>query len=147
MQELLQAFGIDWRLLILQMINFGILVGALWFFLYKPVLAMLKKREEMVAKGVYDAEAAEKTRAEVEATKGDILKGAEEEAQGVVTVAKQQGNEEKSKILKEAEARAQKVAEDAELRAKETASKALKQAEKEIAKLSILAAEKVLEKK
>jgi len=147
MQELFHAFGIDWRLLILQMINFGILVGALWFFLYKPVLAMLKKREEMVAKGVSDAEAAEKTRIQIEESKGEILKGAEAEAQEVVASAKQYGNEEKSKILKDAEERAAKVAQDAELRAKEVATKARKDSEKEIAKLSILAAEKVLEKK
>jgi F-type H+-transporting ATPase subunit b len=147
MQELFHAFGIDWRLLILQMINFGILVGALWFFLYKPVLAMLKKREEMIAKGVSDAEAAEKTRTQIEESKGEILKGAEVEAQEVVASAKQYGNEEKSKILKDAEERAAKVAQDAELRAKEVATKARKDSEKEIAKLSILAAEKVLEKK
>ena len=147
MQELLHAFGIDWRLLILQIINFGILVGALWFFLYKPVLSMLKAREDMVAKGVKDAQEAEKIRGEVESTKGEILKGAEHEAQELVTAAKQQGNDEKSRILKEAEIRATRVAEDASLRAKETAAKALKQAEKEITKLSILAAEKVLEKK
>jgi len=147
MQELFHAFGIDWRLLVLQMINFGILVGALWFFLYKPVLSMLKKREDMVAKGVQDAQEAEKTRAHIEESKGEILKGAEAEAQEMVAVAKQYGSEEKSKILKDAEERAAKVAHDAELRAKEISAKARKESEKEIAKLSILAAEKVLEKK
>jgi len=147
MSELFNAFGIDWRLLILQMINFGILVGALWFFLYKPVLGMLKKREEMIAKGVSDAESAEKTRLQVEESKGAILKDAEAEAQEVVSVAKQHGSDEKSKILKDAEERASKVADDAALRAKETVTKARKEAEKEITKLSILAAEKVLEKK
>ena len=147
MQELFHAFGIDWRLLILQMINFGILVGALWFFLYKPVLAMLKKREEMIAQGVEDAEVAEKTRLEIESTRGDILKGAEQEAHEVVSVAKQHGSDERVKILKEAEDRAAKVADDAALRAKETIIKARKESEKEISRLSILAAEKVLQNK
>lgn len=147
MQELFHAFGIDWRLLILQIINFGVLVGALWFFLYKPVLSMLRGREEMVAKGVQDAQEAEKTRKEVEETKGEILRSAEGEAHEVVAAAKQQGSDERTKILKDAEERAAKVAKDAELRAKETDKKARKDAEKEIARLSILAAEKVLEKK
>tara|TARA_B100000745_G_scaffold298696_1_gene247915 strand:- start:2020 stop:2463 length:444 start_codon:yes stop_codon:yes gene_type:complete len=147
MSELFHAFGIDWRLLILQVINFGILVGALWFFLYKPVLSMLRGREEMIAKGVKDAQAAEEIRKDVEEKKGEILKSAETEAHDVVTAAKQQGSDERGKILKDAEERAAKVAKDAELRAKETEKKARKDAEKEIAKLSILAAEKVLEKK
>lgn len=147
MQELFHAFGIDWRLLILQMINFGILVGALWFFLYKPVLAMLTKREEMIAQGVEDAEVAEKTRLEIEGTKGEVLRAAEKEAHDVVSTAKQHGSDEKVKILKEAEDRAAKIADDALLRAKETVAKAKKDSEKEISRLSILAAEQVLKTK
>jgi F-type H+-transporting ATPase subunit b len=147
MSELFHAFGIDWKLLVFQIINFGILVGALWFFLYKPVLKMLKDRERMVAKGVEDAQAAEKAREEIESTKDEVLKGAETEAQEIVEGAKQHGKDEQKKIVDEANARAAKLEEDAKLKAKEVKEKAKKDAEKDIARLAILAAEKVLEKK
>lgn len=147
MQELLHAFGIDWRLLIIQIINFAILVGALWYFLYKPVLNMLRSREEMIAKSVEDAEEVAKTKEELDATKAGILKQAEATAQEVVSHAKRQGQDAKAKLVLDAEAHAKKIKDDAELRAKEVAERARKESEKEIARLSILAAEKVLEKK
>lgn len=147
MQDLLQAFGIDWRLLIIQIINFAILVGALWYLLYKPVLKMLKEREDMVAKGVKDAEDAQKAKEEIENTKGSMLKQAEHTAQEVVAHAKEQGVAERTKIVSDAEAHADKVKKDAELRAQESKARAQKEAEKDIARLSVLAAEKVLQKK
>ena len=59
MQQLLSAFGIDWHLLAAQAVNFAIVLIALWYFLYKPVLAQLAKRQEIVAKSVEDAAKAE----------------------------------------------------------------------------------------
>lgn len=38
MDQLIQAFGIDAKLITVQIINFGILLAALTYFLYKPVL-------------------------------------------------------------------------------------------------------------
>lgn len=147
MQDLIHAFGIDWRLLIIQIINFAILVGALWYLLYKPVLKMLKEREDMVAKGVKDAEDAAKAKEEIESTKSSMLKQAEHTAQEVVAHAKEQGAMERTKIVSDAEAHADKVKKDAELRAQESKARAQKEAEKDIARLSVLAAEKVLQKK
>ena len=55
MSELFSAFGVKWTLLSAQMVNFTIVLVALWYFLYKPVLAILAKRQELVTKGVADA--------------------------------------------------------------------------------------------
>ena len=38
MNELFAAFGIDWKLLLAQGVNFGIVLVALWYFLYRPVM-------------------------------------------------------------------------------------------------------------
>ena len=69
MEEILHAFGIDWRLILIQVVNFGILAGALWYFLYTPVLKILNDREEKIRKGIEYAEAAQETRAEAGTTK------------------------------------------------------------------------------
>ncbi len=58
--------------------------------------------------------------------------------------AREAATGEKTRITKEAEARAAAIAADADARAAETAAKALRESEKEIARLSVLAAEKVL---
>ena len=46
MQELFSAFGVNWKLLIAQAVNFGIVLVALRYFLYTPVLEMLEKRRQ-----------------------------------------------------------------------------------------------------
>ena len=61
MAELFAAFGIDWKLLLAQSVNFLIVFGGLTYFLYKPLMRALAAREEKIAKGVKDAEEAEAT--------------------------------------------------------------------------------------
>ena len=42
MEQLFEAFGIDWKLLLAQAINFGVLFLVLSYLLYKPVLSTLE---------------------------------------------------------------------------------------------------------
>jgi len=147
MSALLATFGIDWHLLLFNMLNFGVLVAALTYFLYKPVMKMVKERQSVVTKGVEDAEeAAEKLKA-AEGTANMRINSAESEAVGIVDAARKSANEEKARIVKEAEARAASVAKDAEARAQEAHAKALRESEKEIARLAVLAAAKALHNK
>ncbi len=147
MEQLFGAFGIDWKLLIAQAINFGVLLAALTFLLYKPVLKTLEERKEKVAKGVLDAEEAEKKLASADGVAAERLREAEGSAETIVSNARDAAQGEKARILKEAEARATDVALDAEARAKESQAKALRESEKEISRLAVLAAEKVLREK
>ena len=146
MQALLNAFGINGSLLLAQAINFGILLIALTYLLYKPVNKMLTARQQKVAQGVLDAERAAEKLAGADAEAYAMVSTAETEAEGIVAGARETAGNEKTRILKEAEARAAAVAADADARAKETAAKVLRDSEKEVARLAILAAEKVLRK-
>ena len=58
MEQILGTFGIDWRLLLINAVNFGIVLLVLWRFLYTPVMKMLEERRQRVAQGVEDARAA-----------------------------------------------------------------------------------------
>ncbi len=57
--ELLAKLGVDWRLLVAQLINFGILLAVLYKFLYKPVLKLLHERSAKIEDGLKNAEAVE----------------------------------------------------------------------------------------
>jgi F-type H+-transporting ATPase subunit b len=144
MQQLLSAFGIDWHLLAAQAVNFVIVVIALWYFLYKPVLAMLAKRQEIVAKSVSDAAKVEELFAGADHEVESRVKAADTEAEKIVTLARESANTEKTRLLKEADERAALVAKDADARAVETGARARRESEREVARLSILAAEKIL---
>ena len=54
--ELFAKLGIDWRLLIAQLVNFVILFTALTFLLYKPLIAALDKRRAKIAESLANAE-------------------------------------------------------------------------------------------
>ncbi len=144
MQALLDAFGINGSLLLAQAVNFGILLIALSYFLYKPILNMLDARQKKVAQGVQDAELAAEKLASADSVAAALVSTAETEADGIVAGARETAGSEKTRILKEAETRAAAVAADADARAKETAAKVLRDSEKEVARLAVLAAEKVI---
>ncbi len=105
---------------------------------------MLKEREEKIAKGVADADAAAKALAEAAEEKRGIIAAANTEAVAMADRAKAHASEKADAIVAEAAAKAAQVAKDAELRAAEAKAQAIKESEAEIAKLAILAAEKVL---
>lgn len=146
MQQLFSAFGIDWHLLIAQAVNFGIVLIALWYFLYKPVLAMLTKRQEMVAKGVADAAAAATLLSGADQEASQRVATADGQAESIVSSAREAAAAEKARLLKEAEARAVAITRDAEIRASEVSARLARESEQDIARVAILAAEKILKK-
>ncbi|MBU6214609.1 ATP synthase F0 subunit B [Patescibacteria group bacterium] len=146
MQQLFSAFGIDWRLLIAQAVNFGIVLIALRYFLYTPILTMLAKRQEMAAKGVADAERAARALAGADDEAARRVAAADAQAEEIVSLAREAGNAEKQRLLKETEERASAAARDAKMRAQEAAARLARESERDIVRLAVLAAEKILKK-
>lgn len=147
MEQLIHAFGIDVRLIIIQAVNFGLLMVALTYFLYQPILKLLRDREEKIATGIKDAEAAAVAKADAETQKRAVLVAANQEAEAVAARAKVHADQKAETIIAEANRKAEQAAREAALRAEEMKAQAVKESEAEIAKLAILAAEKVLASK
>lgn len=144
MQEILQAFGIDWHLIVIQIFNFSILMGLLWYFLYTPVLKLLGDREAKIKKGVEDAEHAAQVRAQADQEKGSILKEAHTEAGHIFARATAHAEEKERALIAETQERIAHDITEAKKLAEELKAKALKESEAEIAKLALLGAEKIL---
>lgn len=147
MDSLLHAFGIDAKLIVIQIINFVVLMVLLSYFLYKPVLKMLADREDKIAQGLKDAELAGKAKESAEEEKQHILSEAHQEADKVAERAKTHAEEKRSAIVAEAEAKAEDIVSKAEEAGLEIKNRFTKESESEIARLSVLAAEKVLKER
>lgn len=147
MEQLLHAFGIDAKLIIVQIINFVVLAGLLTYFLYKPVLKILEDREEKIKQGIKDAEDAALAKTQASEEKRAILTQAQLEAQEVDARAKAFAKEKEVEIIAAAQVKAQGVIKEAETKSAFLKEQARKDSEAEIAKLAILAAEKVLQNK
>ena len=147
MDQLIQAFGIDVKLIVVQIINFVILTVVLTYFLYKPVLKVLADRRVQVEQGIKDAEAAAEAKATAEAEKQTILTQAHAEAESVNQRAKASADEQAGEITGAAEHKAAEIVRSAEQRAEELKDQSRKESEAEVAKLAVLAAEKILKEK
>lgn len=147
MQELIHAFGIDWRLIVIQIFNFAVLASALFYFLYTPILNILKEREEKIRQGVENANRAETFLKEANTEKRSVLTRANEEASEILARAKKQGAEKEATIVKEAEDKALRLIADSKKRGEEIKHQAQKESEAQIAKLALLATEKMLAQK
>ncbi len=144
MQELLSTFGVDWRLLIIQAVNFGLLLSILTYFLYKPILRIIDERQRKIADGVATAEAANQQLADAKVEREGIVGDAAREAEKLVAVARNRADEKGDEIVRAAEARADDVLKEAHARAEEAKRQALSESSKEIARAAMLAAEKIL---
>ncbi len=143
MDQLFQAFGIDWRLLLINAINFGVLFGGLTYFLYKPITKALEDRRQRVIKGVEDAHAAELALAEIEGTRLEVLAQAGQEADAVLSQAQKTAGLKGKEIITQAEHNAARALAEAEAQALELKSRAVQESREEVAKLIVLGIEKL----
>jgi len=144
MEQIIEAFGIDVRLIIIQIVNFFILMAALGYFLYNPILNMLKSREDKIKEGIENAEAAAQARANAEEEKKAVLTTAHASAKEIADRAKASADETTATLLATAKQKASEVHADALLKAEQLRLKIQKETEAEIAKTALLATEKIL---
>lgn len=143
MSDLFAAFGIDWRLLVINLINFGLLLAALWYFLYEPLTSMLETRRRKMAQGVADAEEAKRQLSEIEGSRAEMLAKAGSEADEVIASARVAAQQKGQEIVSASEASAQALLKDAEAQAIELKREAIEQSKQEVAKLIVLGMEKM----
>lgn len=144
MSAVFAAFGIDWRLLLIDSINFGVLLLALWYFLYAPLTKMLETRRQKVAEGVRQAEEAGIKLHEIEAAKSGILAQAGSEADEMLKKARVAAGEKERALIAAAEASAARTSAEAHKQASELKAQAIEESKQEVAKLVVLGMEKVM---
>lgn len=100
--ELLSKLGIDWRLLIAQVINFSVLLFVLYKFLYHPILNVLAKRREQIDENDAREKKLEEKLASVEMLYNERLKEAEKRSREVMKDAENAGKKIYSDMIEKA---------------------------------------------
>jgi len=144
MEEIISVFGINWKLLIIQGVNFGLLLVLLWYVLYRPVLSMINDRQAKIEEGVQNAQKAEERLSIIESEKEHIIQDANVKAETLVQEGKIRAGEKESELVKEAQEKSERIVKDAEMRSEELARKAEEESRAEVARLAVLGAEKIL---
>jgi len=140
----LEKLGIDAGVLIAQLVNFFLLLALLTLVLYRPVTKMLRERSERIAKGLLQAELAEKRAAQAEAEYQKRVEEARREAQAIVAQARENAEKERQAILARAQSEAQELRARTEQELERERREALQALQEQVADLAIDAAGRVL---
>jgi len=84
----MNELGIDWRILITQLISFSIVFFILWRFAYKPIFTMLQLRREKIAEGLANTEKIKAKLAKTEVDRQTVLAQAGEMADKMIEEAR-----------------------------------------------------------
>ncbi|MBI5400688.1 MAG: F0F1 ATP synthase subunit B [Candidatus Yonathbacteria bacterium] len=146
MEQIIAVFGVNWKLLLIQGVNFGLLLAVLYRYLYKPVLAMVDTRRAKIENAVKNAEKAEAELGLVEAEKARIVREATQKGDALIDAAKKHAETEERTLMKDAHRKAVHLLNEAERRVLREREEMIEKAEREVARMAVLAAEKVLRK-
>jgi F-type H+-transporting ATPase subunit b len=145
--EVFAKLGVDWKLLIAQAINFGILFWVLRRFAYRPMLEFLESRSARIDKGLKDAEAAQAKLAHMEEQEKQVLGQARSEARTIIASAETAAKKRDAERLLETEEKTKRFLEDARVKIEEEKQKILAEAKQEITDVIALSVEKILKEK
>jgi F-type H+-transporting ATPase subunit b len=128
MQELISTFHIDWKLMIAQLINFGLVFMALYFIAAKPLAKLIKDRSKEIEDGLDNAKRAETDVKNANLKKEEIVREAKNDAKKILAGSQADGKE----IIKEAKTKAESEKEEIIRQAKLDAEKEKKGADEQV---------------
>lgn len=142
----LASLGIDLPLLVAQVINVVILFGLLYLVAYKPIMKMLDERSRKIKESMEQTEYIKRKaeQAEVEARKR--IEAAAAEGQELVTRAVKTGDEVRRGAQEQARREGEALIARARGEIQRERDEAITELRKEFADITIMAAERVIEK-
>ena len=140
----MEALGINFGLLIVQIIAFAIVFLTLNAWVYKPMLDMMENRKNKIAQGLEDARVAAEARADAEKEAAKILAAAQAEAGKVVREATERAASAGKDVKAAAEAEAVKAREAAMAEAEIERNRILGDLRGQVAALALAAANKLV---
>lgn len=140
-------FGLNWKLFLAQLINFGIVLFVLWKWVWKPVTSGMEARTKRIEDSLNDADRITKEKAEFETWKNAEMSKARGEASTIINEAKTNAEEVKNQILEQTKNEQQNLINRAQVEMNNQKIKVLAEAQSEIAGLVVQATEKLLRSK
>jgi F-type H+-transporting ATPase subunit b len=144
MGELITKLGIDWKLLLANTLTFFIVLWLLRKFAFRPIMAVLDRRQKTIGDGLDAAKKSQDELAAIQRDKTQVLKAAKTEALAIVTVAKKQGEAARQKLAAEAQAEVAAILARTKLQLDRERQAMVNQAKTELADVVVMATEKVL---
>lgn len=147
MDSLIETFHIDIKLIIAQIINFGIVFLVLYYLILKPLLKIMKEREGKIQDGLKFSEQVERDVKEIQEKRAGILAEAKVKADMEIAEAKKIAEVKGAEILDKAQKQAQEIVMIARVRGDDERQKIVDKSKQEVLDLALAVATRVLGKK
>jgi F-type H+-transporting ATPase subunit b len=109
MEQFVHQFGIDWKMMLAQLINFAIVFFVLKKFAYKPILNLLDARKKKIEDGLAFAEKAKSELASIEVIKTEEIAKAQKQGVEIVKASEVSATKVRDEIVAGGEVEKQKL--------------------------------------
>lgn len=140
----MEKLGLNLGTLLVQIINFAIVLVVLSAWLYKPLTNVLRKRRATIEKGLEDARVASEARENAEKDAASILAEAQTNAAQIIRDAKEKAEETGRSVKADVEVDIAKMRKDAMIEIEAERERALSEIRTHVATLAIAAAQKLV---
>jgi len=147
MESIISTFHIDWKIIIAQAVNFGVVFVVLYIFALKPLSKLMAERAEKIAKGITDAQSNENLLKDTNLKYEETLVKAKIEANKIFQEGKKEAENRKALMLEEAKNQVAGIIENGKKSLEAEKVKMVGEAKKDITSLAMLAAQKIMEDK
>ncbi|MFA5750666.1 MAG: F0F1 ATP synthase subunit B [Candidatus Paceibacterota bacterium] len=144
MDSIISTFHIDWKTIIAQMINFGVVFAVLYFFALKPLTKIMKERTKKIEKGIEDAKENQILLDKSKREYDEALEKAKRDANTLYQEIKKEAQEKKVEMLEDAKKEVASIIENGRKTLESEKVKMIAEAKKEVANLVIKVTEKVI---
>lgn len=145
MESLISTFHIDWKIIIAQLINFGVVILVVYVFALKPLKKLMSERSSKIARGIHDAEANAEILKATTTEYDKALREARAKALVIFNEGKKEAEEKRNELLSQTATEVEEMIANGKKALETEKEKMLLDAKKEVANLVIQATQKILE--
>lgn len=143
----LARLGVDWRLLVAQLVNFGLVLFVMWKWVYRPLLKVMDERTQRIEQGLKDAETAAAERQGATVHKEQVITEARLKARDIIEEAERTAKASHEEQIKKTRLEVESIVKRGKEQLKAEQAAMLAAARTELADLVVAASGKVLSTK
>ncbi|MCB9802435.1 F0F1 ATP synthase subunit B [Candidatus Nomurabacteria bacterium] len=142
--EILDLFGVNWKLMLAQLVNFAIVVFVLWRFAIKPLMKVMEERNKEISQGLEDANSAAEKLQNTEKEVKAQLNEAKQEAMSILEKGHKQAEADRQTSIDQTKEDVKQIVEKAKDQISAEKTKMVQEVKKEAAALITESLNKIL---
>lgn len=140
----MEALGVSWETLIVQLIAFVVFVGLFWKYALGPITSMLDRRREAIRESMEAAQRIEKELAATQARNEEVLIEARKESQQIMASARANSEQILARAREQTQVQADEIIEKARTAIEAERRQSWDELRHDVADLAIAAATKIV---